>query len=216
RWSRSGSAAEVTRKAVVTSETAVTAQITPTVIKYNTQIRYEVIQGKLARLAIALPVNHALTRLVGEQIRDWELKPGEGGQKLEVQFIKPIEKEITLTLYSEETVEAMPSAATLNPPQPIEVERESGSLVVSAEDTLADVQAATGLRQINAPAGALAAYRFNSRPFRLDLRLQRIERVISVVERVSARLEETRLLSSHTLTLNIEKAGIYAVELLPP
>jgi Tfp pilus assembly protein FimT len=215
-WSRNGAAAEVTRKAVVTSETAVTAQITPTVIKYVSHIRYEVIQGKLSRLAIAFPANHALTRLVGEQIRDWELKPGEGAQRLEVQFIKPIEKEFTLTLYSEETVEAMPSAVSLNPPQPIEVERESGSLVLFAEDTLTAVQAATGLRQINAPAGALAAYRFNSRPFRLDLRLQRIEPVISVMERVSARLEETRLLSTDTLTLNIEKAGIYAVELLPP
>jgi Tfp pilus assembly protein FimT len=215
RWSRTGAAAEVTRKAVVTSETAVTAQITPTVIKYISQIRYEVIQGKVSRLAIALPMNQALTRLVGEQIRDWELKPGEGAQRLEVQFIKPIEKEFTLTLYSEETVEAMPSVAPLNPPQPIEVERESGSLIVSAEDTVADVQAATGLRQINAPSGALAAYRFNTRPFRLHLRLQRIEPLISVMERVSARLEDTRLLSTHTLTLNIEKAGIYAVELLP-
>jgi competence protein ComGC len=215
RWSRSGAAAEVTRKAVVTSETAVTAQITPTVIKYVSQIRYEVIQGKVLKLAIALPANQALTRLVGEQIRDWELKPGEGAQRLEVQFIKPIEKEFTLTLYSEETVETMPSTASLNPPQPIEVERESGSLNVSAEDTVADVQAATGLRQINAPSGALAAYRFNTRPFHLELRLQRIEPVISVMERVSTRLEETRLLSTHTLTLNIEKAGIYAVELLP-
>jgi hypothetical protein len=216
RWSRIGAAAEVTRKAVVTSETAVTAQITPTVIKYVSQIRYEVIQGKVSKLAIALPTNQALTRLVGEQIRDWELKPGEGAQRLEVQFIKPIEKEFTLTLYSEETVETMPSTSSLNPPQPIEVERESGSLIVSAEDTVAEVQAAAGLRQINAPSGALAAYRFNTRPFRLDLRLQRIEPAISVVERVSARLEETRLLSSHTLTLNIEKAGIYAVELLAP
>ena len=216
RWSRTGGPAEVTRKAVVTSDTAVTAQITPTVIKYVSQIRYEVIQGNLSKLAIALPPNHALTRLVGEQIRDWELKPGDGMQRLEVQFIKPIEKEFTLTLYSEETVETMPSTASLNPPQPIEVERESGSLIVSAEDTLAEVESTTGLRQVNAPSGALAAYRFNSRPFRLDLKLQRIAPVISVTERVSARLEETRLLSTHALTLNIEKAGIYAVELLPP
>ena len=216
RWARSGGAAEVARKAVVTSETAVTAQITPTVIKYVSQIRYEVIQGKVSKLAIALPTNHALTRLVGEQIRDWEIKPDEGAQRLEVQFIKPIEKEFTLTLYSEETIETMPTAASLNPPQPMEVERESGSLVVTAEDTVAEVAAATGLRQINAPSGALAAYRFNSRPFHLELRLQRIEPVISVLERVSARLEETRLVSTHTLTLNIEKAGIYAVELAPP
>ena len=52
-------AAEVARKAVVAADTAVTAQITPTVIKYVTQFRYEIIQGKLPRLTFALPATHA-------------------------------------------------------------------------------------------------------------------------------------------------------------
>src|SRR5439155_5292737 len=111
RWSRAGGTAEVTRKAVVTADTTATAQITPTIIKYVTQLRYEIIQGKLPRLIIALPATHALTRLVGEQIRDWEIKPplagtppsADGLQLLEVQFIKPLEKEYQLTVYSEQT-----------------------------------------------------------------------------------------------------------------
>src|SRR5205085_479315 len=132
-----------------------------------------------------------------------------------VQFIKPLEKDYQLTLYSEQTVETAPATVSLTAPQPMELERESGSFTVSTEDTLAEIDSANGLRQVNAPAGALAAYRFNGRPFALGLKLKRIEPVISVAARVSARLEEARLLASHALTLTVEKAGIYALDLQP-
>jgi type II secretory pathway pseudopilin PulG len=224
RWSRAGGVGEVARKAVITGETSIDAQITPTVIKYATQVHYDILQGKTSKLLLALPASHALTRLVGEQIRDWELKPAsnsgtsqaDGMQLLEVQLIKPLENQYQLTLYSEQTVESTPAPVSLAPPQPMELERESGSLTLTTEDTLAEVDSAAGLRQVNAPNGALAAYRFNGRPFALSLRLRRIEPVISVAERVSARVEETRLVSSHSLTLDVQKAGVYALDLLPP
>src|SRR5258705_6620134 len=191
---------------------------------------------------IALPANHAMTQLAGEQIREWEVKPasdahpgstaveladagvkgllspalsskgGEGeapgaitSQILEVQFIKPLEKEYVLTLFSEQTVEATPGATSLTPPQPMDIERESGSFTIAVEDTVADVDSATGLRQVNAPAGSLASYRFNGRPFALAVNLRRIEPVVTVAEHVNVRIQATRLVYVHTLDLNIDK-----------
>ena len=61
----------------------------------------------------------------------------------------------------------------------LNVERESGSLTISAEDTLVEIAALTGLRQVNATGNALAAYQFNARPFTLALKLKPIEPVIS-------------------------------------
>jgi type II secretory pathway pseudopilin PulG len=218
RWSGAGGTAEVSRPAVVTAETATTAQITPTVVKHVTQLRYEVLQGKLNRLRIALPSGQALTRLTGEQIRDWQAggAVGQDTQILTVEFIKPVEKDYQLTLYSEQTVETLPATVSVNPPQPLDVERESGSLTVSADETLAELDSAAGLWQVNAPTGALAAYRFNGRPANLNLKLKRVEPVIKVAERVTARLEETRLLTTHALAVEVEKAGIYTLDLLPP
>jgi len=112
-------------------------------------------------------------------------------------------------------VEGAAENSALNPPQPLGVERESGSLTVSAEDTLVEVAALTGLRQVNAPDNAVVAYRFNARPFTLALKLKHIEPVIAVTDRVNTRLEETRFVVAHSLTLNVEKAGIYALELTP-
>jgi prepilin-type processing-associated H-X9-DG protein len=213
RWQ--SRAAEITRKAVVAAETTGTAQITPTVIKYSTQFRYDVIQGKLPKLTIELPATHALTRLVGEQIRDWSLNAEGEKQTLTIEFIKPIEKNYELTVLSEQPVETTPATVTLLPPQPLEAERELGTFTLATEDMQVEIETATGLRQVNAPAGSLAAYRFSARPLALTLRLKRIEPLVSASDRVTTKLEETRLLSSHALTLNVEKAGIYQIELQP-
>ena len=214
RWQ--SKAAEVTRKSLVTVDTAASAQITPTVIKFNTALRYEILQAAVPRLTVALPASHALTRIQGEQIRDWQVKPQGERQLLTIEFIKPVEKACAVTLFSEQTVETTPLTATLEPPQPLEVEREAGSFTLTADDTTVEIDSAPGLRQVNAPAGALAAYRFNGRPISIQARIQRITPVLKLADRVTARLEETRLVVAHALNLTVEKAGIYSLDLAVP
>jgi hypothetical protein len=213
RWQ--SKTAEVARKSLVTVDTTATAQITPTVIKFNTQLHYEILQAGAPSLTIALPTGHALTKLQGEQIRDWQIKPDGDRQLLNVEFIKPVEKSYVLTLFSEQPVDNAAQTTRLMPPQPLDAERESGSFTISADEMSVDVDTAAGLRQVNAPKGALASYRFYGRPFVLAAKLKRIEPVLNVADRVTARLEETRLFVSHALTLQVEKAGLYAVELSP-
>ncbi|MBI3876148.1 MAG: delta-60 repeat domain-containing protein, partial [Verrucomicrobia bacterium] len=214
RWQ--GKTTEITRKSLITVDTTATAQVSPTVIKFSTTLRYEILQAAVPRLTIALPVTQALTRIQGEQIRDWGTKVEGGRQLLTVEFIKPVEKSYTLALFSEQAVETTPLNAQLAPPQPLEIERESGSFTLSVDDTLVEVESVTGLRQVNAPSGALAAWRFHGRPIALAARVQRIEPVLKSTDRVTARLEETRLLVTHALALTVTKAGIYNVEFAAP
>ena len=207
--------ADVSRAAVVICETTAAAQVTPTVVKFNTQHLLEVLQGKVSRLAIALPANHTLTRVEGEQIRDWQVKAEAERQLLTVEFLKPLEKAYTLKLHSEQAIEALPFTGSLGLPQPLETERETGSLTIAAEDMVVEAEPSAGLRQVNAPQGALAAYRFYGRPVALGVKLRRLEPVVQVAARVTVRLEEARLLVAHALNLNVEKAGLYRVELGP-
>ncbi len=213
RWQ--SRAAEVARKPLVTAETIASASITPTVIKFNTQLKLDILQGKLPGLTVALPATHALTRVAGEQIRDWQLRTEGDRQILSIEFIRPIEKGYQLTLLTEQPVETAPLDVVLAVPQPLEIERETGALTVTAEDVLVEMGAASGLRRVNAAEGTLAAFRFSDRPVALPLRLNRIEPVIAVADRVGIKLEETRLLVSHALTLTVEKAGVYSIELTP-
>ncbi|HEY0551107.1 MAG TPA: type II secretion system protein, partial [Verrucomicrobiae bacterium] len=190
---------------------------------------------------ISVPTSHALTKLVGEQIRDWQVKPDGARQLLTVEFIKPVEKNYALTLYSEQTVDNTAASTSLVPPEPIEeslqgrvprvpiqnvpdpigdsrsssLQRESGTFTISADDTLVEIDTATGLRQVNASGGAIAAYRFHGRPIELTAKLKRIEPLVKVADRATVRLEETRLLVSHALSLNVERAGIYSLDLTP-
>lgn len=213
RWQ--SKATEFTRKALATSETVATVQITPTVIKFNTELRYDIVQGNLPQLSVEIPSAQALTRVDGVQIRDWQVKPEGDHQVLTVEFIKPVEKSYRLVLQSEQSVEATPLTVQLTTPKPLDVTRESGGITVSGEDTLVEIESATGLRQVNTTGGALASYQFYGRPFMLSVKLQRIQPVLNVSNRVTVRLEEARLLTTHAVTLNVEKAGVYAVELAP-
>ncbi|HEY2329374.1 MAG TPA: hypothetical protein VGI63_06130, partial [Verrucomicrobiae bacterium] len=213
RWQ--GKVTAVARKALLTTDSTITALVTPTVIKYTGKFHYDIVQGNAPQLTLTLPASQVLTKLDGEQIRDWHTTVEGGRQTLTVEFIKPVENFYDLTIYSEQAVESAAENFPLNPPQPLGVERESGSLTISAEDTLVEVASLNGLRQVNAPDNAVAAYRFNARPFTLALKLGKIEPVVTITDRVNVRLEETRLVVAHSLALNVEKAGIYLLELLP-
>ena len=215
RWSRLRGNVQNAHKTLLTMDSDITAQLTPTVIKYTSKFHYEIVQGSAAQLTLALPASQSLTRLEGQQIRDWHMTTDGDRQTLTIEFIKPVENACDLTLYSEQVVAGTAENPVLDPPQPLNIERESGALTISAEDTLVETAALTGLRQVNATGNALAAYQFNARPFTLALRLKPIEPVINVTDRVNARLEETRLVISHNLTLNVDKAGIYMLELVP-
>ncbi|MBI3876804.1 MAG: type II secretion system protein, partial [Verrucomicrobia bacterium] len=215
RWQ--SKTAEVARRSLVTVDTVAAAQVTPTVIKFTTTLNYEILQSAVPRLTLALPASQALTKLQGAQIRDWKLTPGTNNTALlTVEFIKPVEKSYALTLFSEQPVEVTPQTATLVPPQPLEVERESGSFTLSADDAQVEIESSPGLRQVNAASGALAAYRFNGRPFSVSAKLRRVEPVLKPADRATVRVEESRVTVSHALNLTVEKAGIYTLELGVP
>lgn len=213
RWQ--SKTAEAARRALVNCETEATIRVTPTVIKFATRFRYDIVQGNISRLAVALPANHALTRVEGVQVRDWQTVMEGNRQLLTVELITPVEKSYTLTVHSEQSVENLPLQAQVNPPHPQDIDRESGSLSLIAEDTVVETMTAIGLRQVNAVDGAFASYHFYGRPLDLNLKLDRVEPVIDVAGRVTARLEESRLLVIHSLSVNVEKAGVYHLELFP-
>jgi type II secretory pathway pseudopilin PulG len=213
RWQ--GRQGDVTRKTLATCETTVAAQVTPTVIKFQTQFQFEILQGKMARLRVAIPASQTLTKVEGEQAKDWQVKAEGDRQVLNIEFLKPVEKTYALKLATEQSIDSLPFITNLDLPQPLEAERENGSLTLVTEDAVVEPGEGTGLRQINAPAGAVAAYRFYGRPVALPVKVKGIEPVLTVASHVTAQLEETRLLVTQTLNLNVEKTGIYQLELGP-
>jgi hypothetical protein len=125
--------AEAAHAALLTVDSTFEAQITPTVIKYTGRFHYAVVQGSTTELKLRLPLTQALTHLDGQQIRDWHLAVDDDRQTLTIELVKPVDTAYDLALYSEEMVAGPDSRMSLlNPPQPLNVERESGTLTISS------------------------------------------------------------------------------------
>ena len=74
RWSRLRGNVQNAHKTLLTMDSDITAQLTPTVIKYTSKFHYEIVQGSAAQFTLALPASQSLTRLEGQQIRaDWHM-----------------------------------------------------------------------------------------------------------------------------------------------
>ena len=203
------------RPSLLTVQTVSTVQVTPTLIKYSSVYNYDILQGKPTNVVLHFPANQTLTSVKsGTAIRDRRVETLNGQQVLTIEFIKPLEKKYSLTLLTEQPVEG--ETAQLNPPAPQGVQRERGQVNLQAQDMKVEPGNLAGLRQVNAVANTIGAWQFFGRePFQLEVGMQRIEPVLTVNDVVQATLEEKMLKIVHTLSLNVEKAGVYTVELTP-
>lgn len=213
RWQ--GKTTEIARKSLITVDTTASIVVSPTVTKMTTEFRYELLQASVNELRVLLPANATLTKLTGETIRDWAVTRSNTTQVLLVTFAKPVEKNYSLTLFTETANDAAGAVAFV-PPQPVGIEREAGTVSILADDMVVDVTTARDVRQVNAPSGTFYAYRFSARGFDVAGRARRIEPVLETATRVTARLEESRLVVAHALNLSVLKAGIYTAELTYP
>lgn len=216
RWQ--SRAAEVTRDAVITVDTTVQTRLLPSVVRTTTTLEYDVVQGEVARLMLALPAGLTVTRLTGTGVRDWKwgnesgLPAANVPTEVAVEFVRPLQGRSTLILETEQTVPGLPRQVSLSFPRAIGVQRESGAWSLANSDVTAQISKVTGARQVNASTGELAAYRFTSEPTELKADLSSVVPRIQVKSRVSGVLEESRLLCRQVLALQVTQAGIYGFE----
>ncbi|MCL4176553.1 MAG: hypothetical protein KJ072_02245 [Verrucomicrobia bacterium] len=213
RWQ--GKTAEAEREALLTVDSRFRLELTPASIRYTSTFAYEILQARLAEVRVALPAAHTLTRLTGEQVKDWRLVPGENGSELVVEFLRPIEGSAQIEMVSEQAPVALPGTVELRLPQPLAVQREAGVLSLHSEDLLVRLERTDTLRQVNATGNEFASFRFARRPAGLAVHLASVEPQLAVNSRVRFGLEEARAVVDHDLTLEVTRAGIYGLDLMP-
>lgn len=218
RWQSRTTGSEPERTALVTVDTATVTQLSPAVLRHLTTLQLHVLQGRLASTRIALPPSHTLTHLHGPHVRQWlaSPQPDDSSTIIDIDFIQPVDAQTTLQLATEQSLPNLPDTATLEPPQPLGVQRETGTLHLATEDLRVRLGTAVGLRQINAPAPHLAAYRFHARPARIDVQLERLTPEIHAATHTRIDLQDTRVVARHSLHLDVRQAGLYALQLLIP
>jgi len=206
---------EIKRDAALAVASTIAARITPTSIHHRSKFLYEIRQGRVSDLKIQIPSGQSMTKIEGEQVRDWQIKNEGGLQWLTVEFIRPQENQASIDLFTEQSVSGFPVTLEIVPPAPAGVHRETGRLSILSEDVVTRIETTSGLRQVNAQGTEALAFSFSGRPASARVNLSRVEPALSSVARVFAFLEENRWLIRHELKLSVARAGIYFVELTP-
>lgn len=213
------------REALVNVNTACTVTATPAALKYATSYQFNILQGSLTNLVLQFPAGQVRdSHQSSTPVSDFQTVTENGITRLTLEFPQPVKKPFTLTLLTDQALQANAARASVFPPHPQGIDRERGQINLKAIDMKTErdpEDQSTTLTQVNAAADTVAAWRFFDRDYArdsgsLNLLLARIQPEISVRDTVSAVLKEKELLVTHRLELDVRKAGIYRATISRP
>ena len=211
------------------------------VIRSRTQLAYAISRAELGQLEIAVPGDQKVVNVFDANVRQWSVEKDGEKQKIVVQLFEPAKGSQNVLVELEQfhalaessegpDADGKPSAMKalhLSVPvvEAVGVGRQQGVVVVQIGDGLrADTSRRVGLVQLDAedlPASLAKtswgfAYRYVTVPFELVLDVEKIEPRITVDSLVEATLEPTRLALAVTAVFQVERAGVFRLELDVP
>jgi hypothetical protein len=196
----------------------------------RTNLTYTISRAELGQLAIEVPIDYKVVNVFDANVRQWSVEPPPAGakqQKITAQLFEPAKKSQQVTVELEKFF-AEKSQASIAVPvvKALGVGRQQGVVVVQvAAELRAEATRTSGLLQLDASELSemlrrqawTFSYRYAATPYELELGIERLQPQITVDSLVEARLEPERLTLDVTAIYNVERAGIFKLELdVPP
>jgi hypothetical protein len=187
---------------------------------------YQITQGELRQLRLALPASHRVLRVAGDLVRSWDLAETNRSTML-VELLKGAAGSARVIVDTEVALD--PSSATVRVllPAPLDVQRASGMVAVRADEELGlTVERAGGLdrvepaefaRLLGEPgAKASSAWRFLRPEFDLAVRVELLQPRIeaAIHHQFTVGLEEVAI--GARVDYTISRAGLFSVRLALP
>lgn len=211
------------------------------IVRTRTNLSYDIQRAEVTQLTVDLPSDHNVVNVFDPNVQKWEKKiegpiqtltitlfqPTRGSQNVLVELEKFAgDKEMPQELTSAEirapVVRAVQAGTSENMSN---IGRQQGVVVVQLGNSLrGEITSRTGLLQIDAAElpSALAkqswtfAYRYAALPFDLLLNIEKLQPHVEVEELVEVYLEPNQITADLLSVLNIQRAGIFQVELEVP
>jgi hypothetical protein len=212
--------------AVVNVQARHQVRIDEGVVRTQTQLAYEISRAEVAQLLVDVPADHRVVNVFDPNVRQWEVKPAGDKQRVSVQLFQPARATQALVV---ETEKLLADMAKLEPSIPavqaVDVVRQQGTVLVKlAPELRGEVTKRAGLAQLDAadlPKDLAATpwdflFRYATLPFELNLALEKIQPRVQVEELVETYLEPDRLTAELLAVYNIERAGVFQLELQAP
>ncbi|MCM8543562.1 MAG: hypothetical protein NE328_25055, partial [Lentisphaeraceae bacterium] len=197
-------------------------------LKLSSIFDYRVVQGTTSQLLIKIPKNLSITRVVNNNIRDWQLVKKGDENFIEVNLKKAVSGNIGLLLEGESAIEEFPAKAKLVIPEPQNVIRASGFMAVGTDSAIKLlIDKTEGVTQVESvsfqekyrklfssfPQRSLFVYNFASLPVSLDLSADKVQPVIYADNQLIYHIRETEMQLKSRLELEVRDSTIREIEL---
>jgi hypothetical protein len=222
---RSEGAAGLTALATVQASQTVT--IDEGAMRTRAELFYEISRAELTQLQLLVPADQKVAGVFDPNIRQWDVAQQEGQQLITVQLFEPAKanQKITIELEKFDIDLAAEIAESIPAIQALGVARQQGTLLIRLDGALrGEVATRRGLLQIdiselsgnNANSRWDFAYRYAALPFDLELKIEKVEPRITTTELVEVYLEPERLTMDLFVKYEVERAGIFQLQLVVP
>jgi hypothetical protein len=185
-------------------------------------LAYAVSRAALASLTVEVPADQKVVNVFDPNVREWSVEPAGAVQKITVQLFEPVRTSQNLTIELQKFAPEDSRSASVPLVSAVGVTRQQGVVVVRAAEGLrAEPSKRMGLLQVDAselPPGLartrwMYSYRYASLPFELTLDVEKIEPHIEAETLVEAHLQVEELSLDVSTVYDIQKAGVFRLEL---
>lgn len=227
--------------ALVTVQARQEIMIDEGIVRTRTNLAYDIQRAEVTQLAVEVPSDHNVVNVFDPNVQKWEKKvegplqtllitlfqPTRGSQNVLIELEKFAgDKEMPQEMTSAEIRAPVVRAVQAGTAESMSnIGRQQGVVVVQLGNSLrGEATSRTGLLQIDAaelPA-ALAkqpwtfAYRYAALPFDLLLGVEKLQSLVEAEELVEVYLEPNRITADLLSVLNIQRAGIFQIEVEVP
>ncbi|HEX5103549.1 MAG TPA: hypothetical protein VFV87_07040, partial [Pirellulaceae bacterium] len=227
--------------ALVTVQARQEVTIDEGVVRTRANLAYDITRADVTQLTVEVPADHNVVNVFDPNVQKWEKKtegplqtltislyqPTRGAQNILIELEKFAgDKEMPQEMMHAEIKAPVVRAVAAGTPEAMtNIGRQQGVVVVRLGTSLrGEVPSRTGLLQIDAaelPAPLAGqewtfAYRYAALPFDLQLSVEKLLPQIEVEELVETYVEPNQITIDLLSILNIERAGIFQIELEVP
>jgi hypothetical protein len=227
--------------ALVTVQARQDITIDEGVVRTRTHLAYDIQRADVSVLTVELPADHNVVNVFDPNVQKWEKKTEGMTQTLTITLFQPTrgtqnvtielekfagDKEMPQEMMHAEIKAPVVRAVQAGTPEALNnIGRQQGVVVVRLGTALrGEATSRTGLLQIDAaelPAPLAGqewnfAYRYSALPFDLNLSVEKLLPQIDVEELVEVYLEPNQTTANLLAVLNIQRAGIFQIELEVP
>lgn len=194
-------------------------------VRTRAELTYAISRAELERLVVEVPSGQRVVNVFDANVRRWSVEPAAEGtdmQRVAVELFEPARQQQQLVIELEQLASADARSVAVAMVRAVDVGRQYGTVVVRlAEGLRGEVARRSGLLQIDVGElpRALAggqwdfAYRYYSVPFELSIDVEKVQPRVQLDALVDIRLEPEQLALDARLLYDIQRAGVFRLEL---